>query len=252
MNAAILTDLTKCIGCEACVLACKEANGLPREAPAPRLSHDALTVVETRGGVNVRRQCMHCLDPACVSVCPVSALRKTEMGPVTYDASRCLGCRYCMIACPFGVPAYEWHSPAPRVRKCTLCYDSRVKHGKQPACTEACPTGATIYGDRDALIAEAKRRIEAEPSRYVDRIYGLAEAGGTSVLYLSPVPFETLDFKNARTDPYPKLTWDVLSKLPNVVGIGGVMLFGVYWIIHRRNELANGHGEATASVERES
>lgn len=238
MKAAILTDLTKCIGCEACAWACKEINELPRDDGAAKLSARTWTTVEKRKGVNIRRQCMHCLDPACVSVCPVGALQKTAEGPVIYDESRCMGCRYCMIGCPFGVPKYEWDSPLPRVQKCVLCFEKRVKEGRQPACTEACPTGATKFGDRDELIQEARERIRKSPDLYVDHIYGLHEAGGTSVLYLSSVPFEELAFKvSLRDDPYPRLTWEILSKLPSVVSVGGVMMFGIWWIVNRRETM---------------
>jgi formate dehydrogenase iron-sulfur subunit len=239
MKAAILTDLTKCVGCEACVWACKEANGLPRKDGAEQLSATTWTVIERRRGIPIRRQCMHCDEPACVSVCPVAALQKTPEGPVVYDPSRCIGCRYCMVGCPFGVPKYEWESPLPLVKKCSMCFESRLKAGLQPACTAACPTGATIFGDREELLNEARRRIQADPGRYVDHIYGLTEAGGTSVLYLSSVPFEELGFRVlGRSDPYPRLTWEILSKLPNVVSVSGVLMFGIWWIIRRRQELA--------------
>ncbi len=247
MKPAILTDLTKCIGCEACVWACKEINDLPREDGAAGLSATSWTAVDHRAEAHVRRQCMHCLDPACVSVCPVAALQKTPEGPVIYDESRCMGCRYCMVGCPFGIPTYEWNNPKPRVRKCVMCFEKRVSKGEQPACTAACPTGATIFGDRDALLAEAHRRIAAEPARYIDHVYGEHEAGGTSVLYVAGDPFETLGFRtNLQSDPYPRLTWNVLSKLPNVVSVAGVMLFGIWWIAGRKDTLAKvSRGEMT-------
>lgn len=240
MKASILTDLTQCIGCEACVMACKEINDNPKNTVTHLLSSHNWTAVEHRKGLNIRRQCMHCLDPACVSACPVLALIKTESGAVIYDADRCMGCRYCMIACPFAVPKYEWERVVPRVQKCIFCYEKALKKGEQPACTAACPTGATIFADRDELIREAQRRIEGHPDKYYPHIYGLTEAGGTSVLYLSPLPFAELGFAQlSQEDPYPKLTWNVLSKIPNIVGSGGVLLFGIWWIINRRIKLTD-------------
>lgn len=242
MPFAILTDITKCIGCEACASACKQVNGLPGEV-APQLEAHTWAVVEHRHNVNVRRQCMHCIDPTCASVCPVAALQKTPEGPVIYKEDRCIGCRYCVMACPFGIPKYEWDTPSPRVGKCIMCY-SRLTEGQQPGCTSVCPTGATIFGERDALIATAMQRIKEAPTRYIDRIYGLHEAGGTSVLYLSDVPFEEIGFVHAKTDSsYPQLTWTVLSQVPTIASVGGVLLCGIWWITHRRAEVERSEAE---------
>ncbi|MFH1566392.1 MAG: 4Fe-4S dicluster domain-containing protein [Gemmatimonadota bacterium] len=219
------------------MLACKEINGLPKDT-GPELSSTTWTSVWRQQGLNVRRQCMHCLDPACASVCPVAALERRPEGPVVYHEDRCMGCRYCMVACPFGVPKYEWEKVLPRVQKCIMCYDKRVKQGRQPACAEACPTGATAFGERDALIREAGDRIRQHPDRYLDHVYGVREAGGTSVLYLSSVSFADLGFPGSlEQEPYPRLTWNILSKLPNVVATGGVLMMGLWWITKRRNEL---------------
>ncbi|MBI4547571.1 MAG: 4Fe-4S dicluster domain-containing protein [Ignavibacteriae bacterium] len=230
---ALLIDLTMCIGCNACQEACKKENNLP-EGEEKKLSATAYTTLEEHDDVFVRRLCQQCIDPTCVSVCPVGAFTKTAEGPVLYDESKCIGCRYCIQACPFQVPRYEWNSTYPRVQKCRFCYD-RIKQGLQPACAEACPTGATKFGDRDDLIREAYERIKAEPEKYVDRIYGLQEVGGTSVLYLSSIPFERLGFKTQlETTALPLLTWNALSKIPTVVTVGGVLLYGIWWITNRR------------------
>ena len=243
---AMLIDLTRCIGCEACVLACKESNGLPLATGVAKLSATTWSALERHQGIPVRRQCMHCLEPACASVCPVGALSKSAEGPVVYDASRCIGCRYCMVGCPFGVPKYEWDSALPTVKKCQFCWE-RQAEGRQPACAEACPTGATLFGDRDELLQEAERRMASEPGRYVPRIYGQHEAGGTSMLYLSSVPFEELGFKTElSTESYPGMSWEILSKLPKVVSVGGALLAGIWWITGRRDTLERARrGEIT-------
>ncbi|MBI3911774.1 MAG: 4Fe-4S dicluster domain-containing protein [Armatimonadetes bacterium] len=238
MRAGVLNDLTKCIGCGACAAACKQINNLPR-GKASQLEADTWTYVDYRHNTFIRRMCMHCLEPTCASVCPVGALRKTETGAITYDASRCIGCRYCVMACPFDIPKYQWDRALPITQKCVLCYEKRLKQGEEPACTAVCPTGATLFGDRDALIREAERRIRENPEQYVPHIYGLREAGGTSVLYLSPVPFEELGFKTGvRDEAYPELTWGVLSKTPFIVSFGAAVLFGLSWVINRRIQLA--------------
>jgi formate dehydrogenase iron-sulfur subunit len=234
---ALLIDITMCAGCGACQAACKTQNHLPEEAES-RLSATAYTALDEIDGTYVRRMCQHCVHPTCVSVCPVGAFEKLPEGPVLYDADKCLGCRYCIQACPFQVPRYEWASRTPRVQKCRLCAE-RIRVGQQPACAEACPTGATKFGDRDALIREAHERIAASPGQYVDKVYGVDEVGGTSILYLSPVPFETLGFQTTLThQPLPELTESVLSKLPGVISLGGVALYGIWWITNRRNEVA--------------
>lgn len=233
---ALLIDLTLCIGCNSCQFACKEANNLPADEEKT-LSPTAYTALQEFNGVFVRRMCQHCDDPTCVSVCPVGAFTKTQEGPVVYDADKCMGCRYCIQACPFQVPRYEWSSTYPRVRKCVMCHD-RLKQGLPTACSEACPTGATKFGDRDDLLKEAFERIAVEPGKYVPRVYGQKEVGGTSILYVSSVPFENLGFQTQlQTSPLPALTWNALSKIPGVVSVGGVLLFGIYWITNRRKEV---------------
>ncbi|HUZ46936.1 MAG TPA: 4Fe-4S dicluster domain-containing protein [Terriglobia bacterium] len=241
MLKSILYDATLCIDCKLCEKACADRNKLPyTEAVAAeeKLSSHKLTAVVAKGDKFMRRLCMNCEDPTCASVCPVAALRKTPEGPVTYDQNRCIGCRYCMMACPFDVPKYEWGVLLPRVRKCDMCAD-RVAAGKQAACAEVCPTGATKFGDREALIAEAKERIAKNPKQYVNHIYGLNEVGGTSVLLLSSVPFAEFGYKvDMLKQPLPVLTYRVLSRIPDLVALGGVFLGGIWWITHRREEVA--------------
>jgi formate dehydrogenase iron-sulfur subunit len=236
---ALLIDITKCIGCQACVYACKEANNLPEpDKEETELSPSAYTVVKEKDDAYYRRLCMHCNEPTCASVCPVKAFEKTPNGPVVYHGEKCIGCRYCIQACPFGVPTYEWKSNKPLVRKCTMCAE-RQKQGKIPACAEACPTEATIFGDRDELIKLAHARIKENPELYVNHVYGEKEAGGTSVLILSNVEFEKLGFPNNLSDEaLSDLTWKIMQHIPNYVVVSGVFLYGLYWIINRRTELA--------------
>jgi formate dehydrogenase iron-sulfur subunit len=241
MSKAILYDATLCIGCKACEQACAERNRLPYNetvAAEPVQSAHKFTVVQTRDDKFMRRLCMHCADPTCASVCPVGALRKTAAGPVIYEEVRCMGCRYCMAACPFGVPKYEWSKALPAVRKCDMCAD-RVLAGKMTACAEACPTGATKFGEREELVAEARQRLHENPGNYVNHIYGLEEVGGTSVLLLSSVPFESFGYRTDLVrEPLPLFTFRVLSRIPDLVALGGVLLGGIWWITNRRTEVA--------------
>jgi Fe-S-cluster-containing dehydrogenase component len=203
----MLYDSTRCIGCKACVAACREVNGLP---PAKSASGSALhdNQLELDGSTKsvvklwkderdpaafafMKQQCMHCVDPACVSVCMLGALKKGPRGVVTYDADACIGCRYCQVACPFGVPKFEWASATPKIVKCEMCID-RQSVGKKPACVEVCPREAVIFGQLDELKAEAHRRIDSRPALYQPKVYGEEDLGGTQVLYLSRVPFTKL------------------------------------------------------------
>lgn len=246
---AMLIDITLCVGCNSCQEACKKANHLP-ECEEKRLSATAYTALEEHDGVFVRRMCQHCESPTCVSVCPVGAFEKTAEGPVIYDETKCIGCRYCMQACPFQVPRYEWGSTYPRIQKCVFCRD-RIAEGLPTACAEACPTGATRFGDRDDLIVEAFGRIQSEPTKYINRVYGQNEVGGTSMLYISSVPFEQLGFKTQlEATPLPTLTWNALSKVPGVVSVGGVLLAGIWWITNRRVEVQRYEQELKRMEER--
>jgi len=205
----MLYDNTICTGCKACMPACNEANGLPADtALSGGLWHMPLDLNEKTkniiklyqdphgtGSAFVKRQCMHCLDPACVTGCPFGALEKNKWGAVTWDSTRCIGCRYCEVACPFEVPKFEWDRWNPKIVKCEFCFDQRLEKNQQPACTAVCPTGAVIFGKRSDLLAKAKERIAVAPGKYFeDRVYGEHEAGGTQVLYLSlsSVPFDKI------------------------------------------------------------
>lgn len=245
MSYAILFDSTKCIGCRACEGACAEKWHNPydeRVGAEEKLSAHKLTAIQTKGERYVRKICMHCLEPACASACPVSAMHTTPQGPVVYDADKCFGCRYCMTACAFGVPTYQWDERLPKVRKCDMCLE-RQSAGKPTACTEGCPTGATICGERDQLVAEAKKRVAGNPTQYYQRVFGVEEVGGTSVLMISAVPFEQLGLPaNLPKEPLPGLTWRALSLIPNIVSVGSVLLGGVYWITHRREEVERAEG----------
>jgi formate dehydrogenase iron-sulfur subunit len=239
---AILYDNTKCVGCGACMMACRDQNGLP-ETDSQDLTDRQFTVLRTVGEVHYRRLCMHCQDPTCASVCPVGALHKTAAGPVVYNPEICLGCRYCVQACPFSVPKYEWTSRTPRVRKCNFCAD-RLAQGKIQACAEACPYGATIAGERGALLREARARLAAEPSKYQPRIYGEREAGGTSVLILSSIPFAAMGLpENLPAGPLPMLTFQVLSKIPPLVAVGASALTGLWWLTRRKAAVARAEGD---------
>jgi formate dehydrogenase iron-sulfur subunit len=232
----ILIDTTLCVGC----YACEEADAKRWGRPLPedhKLSKNLNTAVGQVGDAYVPRMCMHCADPTCASVCPVGAFEKTPLGAVSYAADKCMGCRYCMQACPFDVPKYEWDEVAPKVTKCDMCSD-RTATGGIPACVEACPANARTYGKVTDLIEEAKKRIAADPTKYHPSIYGIKEAGGTSILYISDRPFDKLGLKTNLPDhPLPNLTWAILSKIPNYVFWGGTLLSGVWWITNRRKEV---------------
>ncbi len=214
----LLVDAVRCVGCRACVGKCKESNGKPADvrtiggvaydAPVD-LNAQTLTVIkrwtaEKEAGF-VKAQCMHCVDPACASVCMMKALHKGEHGVVEYDVTKCVGCRYCQVACPFNVPKFEWASVTPRIVKCELCRH-RFKDGKGPACAEVCPRDAVTFGKRGALLAEARQRLAARPEVYQQRVYGETDGGGTNVLYLSPVSFDTLGLPALGDEPAPALS----------------------------------------------
>jgi len=271
-----LVDITKCIGCRACQVACKQWNdrdgegteledtlGFQNPAMLSAKTYTLITFHEmvndkAQGGVDyafAMRRCLHCLEPACASACPTQALFRQDDGPVTYNADRCIGCRYCVWACPWGVPTAEWDSLAPKIHKCTHCADrcdqplpsarngvaltedesKRFKDAIQvPACVKACPADALRYGTRDEMLAEGRRRIAGRPDQYIDHIYGEHEAGGTSVIYLSKLPFEKLGFPTLQSEPYPAKSAVALGAVPPAVMAVGAILGSTYAFFRRR------------------
>jgi formate dehydrogenase iron-sulfur subunit len=247
MPKGILYDATQCIGCLQCEGACAEQNKLRYDdavAKEKKTSDHKFTYVAVKNDDKyLRRMCMHCNDPSCVSACPVGALVKTKLGPVTYNEDKCMGCRYCMVACPYGIPKYEWSKALPGVRKCIMCSD-RVAAGKPTACAEICPTGATKFGDRDELLAEARKRIADNPGQYVNHIYGEHEAGGSSVMMLSSIPFEQFGLPTTLgAKPLPYLTADIIQHIPQVATVGWALLGGIWWITNRREAVAAAEGK---------
>lgn len=243
---AMLNDSTKCIGCRGCQVACKQRQGLEPAGSnhlydmPTELNSKNLTLIKLYKDADehsfVKRQCMHCYEPACVSACLVSALKKDINGIVKYDSDRCIGCRYCMVACPFSVPAYEYESPDPYVVKCDFCEDI-ITTGGQPQCASVCPSGAIKFGKRADLLKEARERINEAPDLYIDHIYGEKEAGGTSVLYLSGVDFDKLGMDtNLGDKSYPDMTKGFLSSVPLVLTIWPMLLMGAWAFSTKKEE----------------
>ncbi len=261
----VLFDATRCIGCRKCEEACNKVNELPEpDKPFSDLSvleHRRRTTAKTytvvnrytlagaRGPLYRKNQCNHCLEPACASACFVRAFQKTPTGAVTYDATVCVGCRYCMIACPFEIPTYEYDKAlTPRVMKCTLCHPRIVK-GQLPGCVEACPTEALTFGRRRDLLRVARERIGKAPERYIDHIYGEREMGGTNWLYISGVPFRELGLReDLGVTPAPELTKGALSVVPVVAGIWPVLLTGIWAISQRKDKVAREERELAVAT----
>jgi formate dehydrogenase iron-sulfur subunit len=251
----VLVDTTLCIGCRSCEGACNEANVLPKpdrpfddETVLDQMrdtSPSAFTVVnkyEINKDVQITRkqQCMHCVEPACSSACIIKAMEKQTNGAVTYRDDLCIGCRYCMVACPFNAPKFEYSSATPLIKKCTFCFE-RQKEGKEPACVEACPVEALKFGKRSALLKEAKRRIHADPMAFVHDVYGEHEAGGTSWLYIASVPFEQLGLPELSNKIYPELTSGAMSTVPAVLLMWPALLMGFHYFSHNKDEAHKEH-----------
>lgn len=234
--SGVLYDSTRCVGCRTCEYECAAAHGLPEplsEVEPIRKTNDTCNTVvntfqTTKGEVYIKRQCMHCNEPACDAACLTQAMHKNETGPVTWNGDKCMGCRYCMVSCPFDSPKFEFHSTNPKIQKCDMCFD-RQNAGEKPVCVTNCPNDALMYGKRRDLIKEARRRIYEKPDLYTDHIYGEHEVGGTGWLYLSPVPFEELGMNtNLQQSSYPALTKGFLYSVPSVDLLLPPLLLGIY------------------------
>jgi Fe-S-cluster-containing dehydrogenase component len=251
----VLHDTTRCIGCRKCEEACNRFNGLsvPEQpfddltvlSALRRTRPDTFTVVNqftTSGSARpayAKTQCNHCLEPACASACFVKALRKVQSGAVIYDASLCVGCRYCMIACPFNIPTYEYNDPlTPRVVKCTMCHPL-IEKGELPGCVASCPKEALSFGPRDIMIKLARQRIAKYSDTYIDHIYGEHEMGGTSWLYISDTPFSQIGMReDLGHQTASSFTAGPLAAVPVVVALWPVLLTGIYAISKRKDKIA--------------
>lgn len=253
MSNGVLVDVARCIGCGACTVACKLWNGLAYDEQVPhagskaQLNERNWTVLEEHDlpgnrKRHVKKQCMHCQEPACVSACFSKALQRDEQGAVVYQPSLCVGCRYCMVACPFDVPKYEWGKQIPLVAKCQFCA-SKLAAGEAPACVGACPSQALLFGERRQLLAEAKKRIAG--GGYVPHVYGEKEIGGTAWLYLADVPFEQLGLPAQLGERgLPGYTQGFLSQTPWLALGWGSLLAGLSWYTRRRRKLQAQRHEA--------
>jgi formate dehydrogenase iron-sulfur subunit len=254
----VLFDATRCIGCRRCEAGCNKVNELPPPPEPfddlsvlnkPRRTHWYTYTVVNRydnipgapGPVYKKWQCNHCLEPACASSCFVNAYTKTPQGGVIWDGAVCVGCRYCMIACPFDIPTFEYNEPlTPRIMKCTLC-QPLITTGKLtvPGCVGACPVEALVYGKRSDLLMIARQRMRAFPGRYLNHIYGEHEMGGTNWLYVSGVPFKAIGMReDLGTVPAPELTAGALAAVPVVAGLWPVLLTGIYAVTKRKDKIA--------------
>ncbi len=244
----MLYDTTLCIGCKACVVACKEHNDMPVDDRLDPL-YDMPTKLSdrTRNIIKLyqegdrrsymKQQCMHCIDPGCVNACMIGSFKKREYGIVTWSPDHCIGCRYCHLACPYEIPKFEWDKRVPRLIKCELC-NHRIAEGNGPACCEVCPRHAVIYGPYAELLEEARRRLRDHPGRYIDHIYGEKEAGGSQVLYLSHVPFEKLGLPTLSEKPVGQVVREVQHGIYKGF-VAPVALYAILGSVMLRNRRQN-------------
>jgi len=254
----VLVDTTRCIGCRSCEAACAEAHGFPvpdvenddaleEERSTTEQSWTVVNRYDTdEGEVFVKKQCMHCWQPACASACLTNAMLKTKDGPVIWRSNKCMGCRFCMVSCPFDIPKFEYDSWNPKIQKCNMCWE-RLQAGDIPACVEACPTDALMFGTKRELMEVARVRIYNHPDKYVHQIYGEHEVGGTGWLYLSSVPFEQLGFRtDLGTTPYPEYTKEFLYAVPVIFFGVPSLLYGLSVLADRKNAAERATGPTRA------
>ena len=260
-SMGVLVDLTRCVGCRSCEAACNAEQNMPEPAKPftdqsvfdegvhgqkRRTDENSLTVVNRYDVPGLdhplfrKVQCNHCQEPACLTSCFVAAYTKTPEGAVIYNQDVCVGCRTCMIACPFYIPTFRYSSAFdPSIVKCIFCYDTRLKHGRPPACVEACPQEALTFGKRKDLIKVGRRRIEENKGRYEDHIYGEFEAGGTSWMYLSSVPFDKVGFDTSISHvPIIDHVKNFLGIVPMVLTIWPALFTGFHLLATRKERRA--------------
>jgi formate dehydrogenase iron-sulfur subunit len=252
IQKAFLFDASRCIDCRACMVACSVENkiemdktriwvaGVGLKGEFPNLSRATMVY-----------HCMHCAAPDCLSACPVGAYTKRDDGPVIYDAKKCIGCRYCMNACPFGVPHFDYEKgliEGAFIDKCTMC-PQRIDNGLEPACVATCPTDALVFGERSDLLKEAHARIAAHPGRYISHVYGETENGGTSYLVLSHVAFAELGLPALGPKPVRDMSESVMElTIPVALGWGAI-LTGLAAGVHLANRKKAASRVAAVEVE---
>jgi formate dehydrogenase iron-sulfur subunit len=244
IHKAFLFDATRCIDCRACMVACSVENKIPMNKTRIWVAGVGLKgEFPSLERASMVYHCMHCNEPDCLSACPVGAYSKRPDGPVIYDPKKCIGCRYCMNACPFGVPHFDYDKglvDGAFIDKCTLC-TQRIDIGLEPACVATCPTEALKFGERDDLLKFAHDRLAAQPARYINHVYGETENGGTSYLILSHVPFKELGLPDLPSSPVKDVSEAVMGlTIPFALGWGAV-LTGVATGVHLYNQKKEAH-----------